>query len=188
MRAANPTPDATPCFGDRSSGMPWTTGWSRIKGSSMRFAKPALLGAATLAGALVLPLAVQTQLAFNDQQQRAIEQIVKDYLLKNPEVLQEAMTELERRQQDAQKTAQATALKDEREKLLSPRNNVVGNPSGDVTLVEFFDYNCGYCKRALGDLKTLMKADPKLRVVLRDLPVLGPESVEASRVALAVKH
>jgi len=155
----------------------------------MRFAKSALFGAATLGGALVLPLAGQAQSPFDPQQRQAIEQIVKDYLLKNPEVLQEAMTELERRQQEAQKTAQATALKDEHEKLLnSPRNNVVGNLSGDVTLVEFFDYNCGYCKRALGDLQTLMKADPKLRVVLKDFPVLGPESVEASRVALAVKQ
>src|SRR3954467_13141620 len=110
----------------------------------MRFAKPALLGAAGLLCALALPAAGQSPSAFDAQQRQAIEQIVKDYLLKNPEVLQEAMTELERRQQDAQKSAQATALQDEREKLLSPRNNVVGNPSGDVTLVEFFDYNCGY--------------------------------------------
>jgi protein-disulfide isomerase len=155
----------------------------------MRFAKSALLGAATLAGVLVLPLTGQAQPAFSAQQRQAIEQIVKDYLVKNPEVLQEALTELERRQQERQKTAQATALTQEREKLLnSPRNNVVGNPSGDVTLVEFFDYNCGYCKRALGDLQTLMRADPKLRVVLRDFPVLGPESVEASRVALAVRQ
>jgi len=154
----------------------------------MRSAKLALLGAALLF-AVALPLAGQAQSTFDPQQRQAIEQIVKDYLLKNPEVLQEAMTELERRQQEAQKTAQATALKDEREKLLNaPRNNVVGNLSGDVTLVEFFDYNCGYCKRALGDLKALMKADPKLRVVLKDFPVLGPESVEASRVALAVRQ
>src|SRR3954447_10309584 len=114
----------------------------------MRFAKTALLGAATLAGVLVLPLTGQAQPAFSAQQRQAIEQIVKEQ----------------------QKTAQATALTQEREKLLnSPRNNVVGNPSGDVTLVEFFDYNCGYCKRALGDLQTLMKADPKLRVVLNGI-------------------
>jgi protein-disulfide isomerase len=154
----------------------------------MRFAKLALLGAATLVGALVLPSIGQAQSTFDAQQRQVIEQIVKDYLLKNPEVLQEAMTELERRQQEAQKTAQATALQDEREKLLSPRNTVVGNLSGDITLVEFFDYNCGYCKRALGDLKALIKADPKLRVVLKDFPVLGPESVEASRVGLAVRQ
>jgi len=155
----------------------------------MRFAKPALLGAAGLLCALALPTAGQSPSAFDAQQRQAIEQIVKDYLVKNPEVLQEAMTELERRQQEAQKSAQAAALASERETLLnSPRGALVGNAAGDVTLVEFFDYNCGYCKRALADLKTLMKADPKLRVVLKDFPVLGPESIEASRVALAVKQ
>src|SRR5215218_4043042 len=107
----------------------------------MHFAKLGLLTAATLAGMVVLPLAGQAQPAFTGQQRQAIEQIVKDYLLKNPEVLQEAMTELERRQQEVEKTAQTTALKGERETLLSARSNAVGNPSGDGTLVEFFDYN-----------------------------------------------
>ena len=155
----------------------------------MRFVKPVLLGAATLLSVLALPPAGRAQSAFDAQQRQAIEQIVKDYLIKNPEVLQEAITELERRQQQEQKSAQVVALKEEREKLLnSPRSIVAGNPSGDVTLVEFFDYNCGYCKRALSDIKALMKVDPKLRVVLKDFPVLGPESVEASRVGLAVKQ
>ena len=154
----------------------------------MHLAKPVLLAAAVLAGALALPPVGQAQSAFDAQQRQAIEQVVKDYLLEHPEVVQEVMTELERRQQETEKTAQAAALKNEREKLHSARNTVVGSPSGDVTLVEFFDYNCGYCKRALGDLKALMKADPKLRVVLKDFPVLGPESVEASRVALAVRQ
>ena len=69
----------------------------------------------------------------------------------------------------------------------SPFNAVAGNPDGKITLVEFFDYNCGYCKRALGDLNNLMKTEPDLRVVLTDFPVLGPESVEAARVAAAVR-
>jgi protein-disulfide isomerase len=127
--------------------------------------------------------------ALSDPQKKAVEQIVRDFLLTNPEVIQDAIGELERRQQEAQKTAQQGALASEKNTLLhSPRGNIVGNLSGDVTLVEFFDYNCGYCKRALADVRTLMKADPKLRVVLKDFPVLGPESVEASRVALAAKQ
>ena len=155
----------------------------------MRFVKPILFGAAALLSTLALSAVGQAQSTFDAQQRQAIEQIVKDYLVKHPEVLQEAIAELERRQQEAQKSAQATALNEERETLVnSPHGALVGNASGDVTLVEFFDYNCGYCKRALADLKILMKADPKLRVVLKDFPVLGPESVEASRVALAVKQ
>src|SRR5215208_474727 len=130
---------------------------------------------AALAAVAGSPALAQSN-ALTDPQKKAVEQIVRDFLLTNPEVIQEAIVELERRQQDAQKTAQKGALTSERNTLLhSPRGNVVGNPSGDVTLVEFFDYNCGYCKRALADVRTMMKADPKLRVVLKDFPVLGPD-------------
>jgi len=68
----------------------------------------------------------------------------------------------------------------------SPRQVVLGNPDGNVTFVEFFDYNCGYCKRAMDDMLTLMKNDPKLKIVLKEFPVLGPGSVEAAQVAIAV--
>jgi protein-disulfide isomerase len=102
-------------------------------------------------------------------------------------VLTEVISELEKRQAEAQQVSQASAVKETQQTLLNaPHSYVAGNPSGDVTLVEFFDYNCGYCKKALADVQALMKSDPKLRVVLKDFPVLGPDSVEASRVALAV--
>lgn len=155
----------------------------------MRFLAP--LRPAALAGAIALApvLALAQPASFTEGQRQAIGQIVKEYLIQNPEVLQEAMTELERRQTEGQKAAQATALRSSRETLLnSPRDIVAGNASGDVTLVEFFDYNCGYCKRALADVRGLIKADPKLRVVLKDFPVLGPDSLEASRVSLAAKQ
>ncbi len=144
---------------------------------------------AVLLGALVLgPSAMAQNAVFSDQQRQAIGEIVKDYLLKNPEILTEVIGELEKRQADAQRVAQAGALKETKQTLLNaPHSFVVGNPSGDVTLVEFFDYNCGYCKKALTDLQTLVKGDPKLRVVLKDFPVLGPDSVEASRVGLAAR-
>jgi protein-disulfide isomerase len=154
----------------------------------MRFL-PLLRCWALAAAACLSPALAVAQPAFTDTQRQAIGEIVKDYLVKNPEVLQEAMAELERRQTEGQKAAQASALRDSRETLLnSPRDIVAGNPTGDVTLVEFFDYNCGYCKRALADVRSLVKADPKLRVVLKDFPVLGPESLEASRVSLAAKQ
>jgi protein-disulfide isomerase len=134
-----------------------------------------------------LPASAQAP-AFTDQQRQGIEQIVKDYLLKNPELLQDVMAELEKRQQEAQRNAQQSALRESRNALMnSPRDIVAGNAAGDVTMVEFFDYNCGYCKRALADMRGLIKSDPKLRVVLKDFPVLGPDSVEASRVGLAVQ-
>jgi protein-disulfide isomerase len=148
-----------------------------------------LSAAGFLAALALAPAALAQTSPFNDQQKDAIGQVVREYLLKHPEVLQEAMIELEKRQNEAQRVAQQSALKDVRQTLInSPHSYVAGNPSGDVTLVEFFDYNCGYCKQSLADLRNLMKADPKLRVVLKDFPVLGPDSVEASRVALAAKE
>ena len=140
----------------------------------------------SLAFAVTVPATAQD---FTPDQKKSIEGVIRDYLLKNPEILQEAFIELEKRQQDAQRTAQRGAVKKESETLFnSPHTIVVGNPKGDVTLVEFFDYNCGYCKRAMDDVAKLMKNDPNLRVVLRDFPVLGPDSVEAAIVALAVKQ
>ena len=149
--------------------------------------RSALILAAALS--LAAPLAFAQPATFTPEQRGAIGEIIREYLLQNPEVLQEAIAELEKRQGDAQKTAQLSALSEERERLFnSPRGALVGNPGGDVALVEFFDYNCGYCKRALTDLRALIKADPKLKLVLRDFPVLGPDSVEASRVSIAAKQ
>jgi protein-disulfide isomerase len=121
-------------------------------------------------------------------EQAAIEKIVRDYLVNHPEVLEEASAELDKRKQVAEAEKARTAIKNHSDALFnSPRQVTVGNGSGDVTLVEFFDYNCGYCKRALADLTTIMKDDGKLRVVLKEFPVLGPGSVEAARVAVAVR-
>jgi protein-disulfide isomerase len=149
----------------------------------------ALLGGLAVAPLALAPAASAQNAVFNEQQKQAIGEVVKDYLMKNPEVLTEVIAELEKRQAQAQQVAQASAVKETKQSLLNaPHSYVAGNPSGDITLVEFFDYNCGYCKKALSDVQTLMKSDPKLRVVLKDFPVLGPDSVEASRVALAVKN
>lgn len=156
----------------------------------MRFSLLKTCQAVALLGALAVAPAAQAQNAvFNEQQKQAIGEVVREYLLKNPELLAEVISELEKRQAEAQQTAQANAVKETKQTLLNaPHSYVAGNPSGDVTLVEFFDYNCGYCKKALADVQTLVKSDPKLRVVLKDFPVLGPDSVEASRVSLAVKN
>lgn len=138
--------------------------------------------------ALCAPVMAQTPSAFSEPQKQAIEGIIKDYLLKNPEVLQDALLELERRQQEAQQNSIKTSIREDKDAIFNaPLAMVVGNPQGDVTLVEFFDYNCGFCKKSLPDMKQLIKNDPKLRVVLKDFPVLGADSVEASRVALAAK-
>jgi protein-disulfide isomerase len=97
------------------------------------------------------------------------------------------MNELDKRQTVAQAEKHKAAIKQYSDALFSsPRQVVLGNPNGNVTFVEFFDYNCGYCKRAMDDMLTLLKDDPKLKVVLKEFPVLGPGSVEAAQVAVAV--
>ena len=125
-----------------------------------------------------------------------VQGIIKDYLINNPDVLQQAILELIKKRQPElvaggkppTRPDKSAEIKTNAKLLLdSPRQVVLGNPQGDVTLVEFFDYNCGYCKRALGDMQALLKADPKLRIVLKELPILGPGSTEAARVAVAVR-
>jgi protein-disulfide isomerase len=128
----------------------------------------------------------QTQ-SFTPQQRSEIEGVVRSFLLKNPEILHELMQELEKRQAlaETEKAKKAiAALKDEI--FNSPHQVTLGNPKGDVTMVEFFDYNCGYCKRAMGDMMELLKSDPNLKVVLKEFPVLGEASVQAAQVAAAV--
>ncbi len=125
---------------------------------------------------------------FSAPQRGEIERIIKEYLVSHPEVLQDAMAELEKHQAAAETEKHRAAVKQYSEALfMSPRQVVLGNANGNVTFVEFFDYNCGYCKRAMSDMMTLLKDDPNLKVVLKEFPVLGPGSVEAAQVAVAVR-
>ncbi|HEX2216494.1 MAG TPA: DsbA family protein [Xanthobacteraceae bacterium] len=143
--------------------------------------------AAVAALALFVAVPVQAQ-SFSDAQRDEIERIVREYLLANPELLQEVVAELEKRQALAESERHRGAIAQHRETLYnSPHQVVLGNPKGDVTLVEFFDYNCSYCKRALADKLELLKTDPKLRLVLKEFPVLGPGSIEAAQVSIAVR-
>jgi len=120
-------------------------------------------------------------------QKEVIENIVREYLMEHPEVIRDAMEALEQRRVAEESERQTTAIAENREKLInSPMQVVLGNPSGDVTLVEFFDYNCGYCRRAHADMTRLISEDGKLRVVLKEFPVLGPASMEAAQIAIAV--
>lgn len=124
--------------------------------------------------------------ALSAEQRKAVVALIRETLLQNPELIQEALVELERRNTVAQAEAQRSAVTAEMARLVDPKTSaIVGNPQGDVTIVEFMDYNCGFCKRALEDVRALVKEDSKLKVVIKDFPILGPDSVEASRVAVA---
>lgn len=148
-----------------------------------------LLAVLAFAAALPFAAAAQTSTPFNDAQKAAIRDLVKEYILKNPEVLQEALLELDRRQKENEQQSRLRITQDKTGPLFTARHNVAfGNPAGDVTIVEFFDYNCGFCKRALGDLQKMVAEDKNVRIITKDFPVLGQGSVEAATVALAVKQ
>ncbi|HEX2113579.1 MAG TPA: DsbA family protein [Alphaproteobacteria bacterium] len=115
-----------------------------------------------------------------------IEQIVREYLLNNPEIIVEAIETLEARQRQAKQADQRDAIAAHKDQLYRDADApVAGNPNGDVTLVEFFDYRCPYCKQVAPALTQLLKEDNKLRFVFKELPILGPDSVIAARAALA---
>src|SRR5215470_8528775 len=143
------------------------------------------LAAATFALALATPASAQS---FTPDQRGEIEKIVREYLLSNPQLLQDVMAELEKRQAQAESEKHRTAIKENAEIIFnSPRQVTRGNPKGDVTFVELFDYNCGFCKRAMADMLDLMKADSNIKVVLKEFPVLGEGSTQAAQVAVAVR-
>ena len=116
------------------------------------------------------------------------EALIKDYLLRNPEVMVDVQTALETKMEKIQSEKSAVALKDNASEIFQPAvPPVAGNPKGDVTVVEFFDYNCGYCKKALPDVTALVQSDKNIRFVLKEFPILSKGSEEASKVALAAK-
>ena len=153
--------------------------------------RPAIM---TIAGAFAAALMIFTlpqvsrAAEFSKPQTSAIEKIVHDYLVQHPEVIEEAIQALQQRQQAATAAQQKAAVQAHAKQVFAaPDHVVLGNPKGNVTFVEFFDYNCGYCKHAMGDMLTLLKNDKNLKVLLKEYPILGPGSIEAAKVAVAVR-
>jgi protein-disulfide isomerase len=123
----------------------------------------------------------------SDALRKEVEAVIQDYILKNPEVLMRAI-------QTYQVKAQAAKSERAKKNLTSLTSElshnagspVIGNPAGDITIVEFFDYRCGYCKRVFPTIQALLEEDGNIRYVLKELPILGPDSLFASQAALAV--
>ncbi|KFB10036.1 DsbA family protein [Nitratireductor basaltis] len=115
-----------------------------------------------------------------------VETIVREYLLENPEILLEMQTVLEQRQQEQQAAAQSQIIEEASSRLFeSSYDGVIGNPDASVTVVEFFDYNCGYCKRALADMEAIVAENDDVKFVLKEFPILGPDSQRAHVVSMA---
>ncbi|MDD9910009.1 MAG: DsbA family protein [Ahrensia sp.] len=148
---------------------------------------PIRIGAAAAALLFASATLAPVALALDDSEKAQVEQIIRDYLLANPELMIEVQQALEVKQQAEAQEQAARALTENRGAIFnSPNQGVIGNANGDVTVVEFFDYNCSFCQRAMQDMNALLDGDENLRFVMKELPILSTGSVEASRISTAV--
>lgn len=146
----------------------------------MTLKKPILV----LAMAALLPMPALSQ----ELDEARVKELVLEAIRENPEIIMEAVALLEQRQADAQAQNQADVLRNQRDLIeRDPNAPVLGNPDGDVTVVEFFDYNCPYCRRAKPEIRALIEEDPNIRLVYREWPILGEGSVFAAKAALAAR-
>jgi protein-disulfide isomerase len=140
------------------------------------------------AGVFALPASALDLTAMSDAEREAFRAEVRAYLLENPEVLMEAIAILEERQAEDQIQADRDRVAVNATELFEdPGSWVGGNPDGDVTIVEFMDYRCSFCRRAHPEVEALIEGDGNIRYIVKEFPILGDESVAASRFALAVR-
>jgi protein-disulfide isomerase len=129
------------------------------------------------------PIAAQTAPARSE-----IEAVVRSYLIENPQILMEMQASLEMQQEEQQRVSQVETIQSASAEIFSADyDGIIGNPEGSVTIVEFFDYNCGFCKRAMADMDAVVKTDDDVRFVLKEFPILGPDSQRAHVVSMAFR-
>lgn len=138
--------------------------------------------------ALAAPAAAFDLTQMSAAERDAFRAEIRDYLLDNPEVIMEAVAVLEQRQSDQQAQADIDLVRSNADALFNDADDWVGgNPDGDVTIVEFMDYRCGYCRQAFAEVEQLLEFDENIRFVLKEFPILGEQSMMASRFALATR-
>ena len=152
-----------------------------------------ILASGTLAACILLAGSVATNAQSVDfsnltsQQRTGLQDEFRRFLLENPEVIIDALNDLEQRERQAQLELGREIVVDNRDRLFSDDDSWTGgNPDGDITVVEFLDYRCGYCRRSHPVVQELLETDPNIRLVVKEFPILGPESIFASRLAIAV--
>ena len=126
--------------------------------------------------------------SFTDDQKKAIGELIKDYLIKNPEIMIDVQSALEAKMEKEQSEKLRSFMSENAKDIYrNPQSPVAGDPNGDITVVEFFDYNCGYCKRGLPEVQKLIESDKRVRMVFKELPILSKGSEEAAKAAFAAK-
>ncbi len=146
---------------------------------------PKIFTALALVASVALPYPAA---ALNDAQKKEFGEFIKQYLIENPEIMLDVQAALEKKQEQARLVKANKAIDENNAEIFDAKYDIaIGNPKGDVTIVEFFDYNCGYCRHALSDMQSMLKTDKNVRFVLKELPILGPESVAAHKVSDAFR-
>ncbi|MFV0513955.1 MAG: DsbA family protein [Jhaorihella sp.] len=150
----------------------------------MRLITPAVMAMALLAG----PARALDLTSMTETERAAFGAEVRAYLLENPEIIMEAVSLLEQRQAMAEAAADTALIAENADALFDDGHSWVGgNPDGDITLVEFMDYRCGYCRKAAPEVEALLKSDGNIRLIVKEFPILGEASLVASQFALATK-
>jgi protein-disulfide isomerase len=152
-----------------------------------RLALGLIVGLASLPALAEEQPAVATAPAMTEAERQALRDEVRAYLLEHPEVLIEAMDVLQSREQDASLKRDVQLVASHNDVIFNnPNDWVGGNPDGDLTLVEFMDYRCGYCRQAYAEVDELIKSDGKIRFVVKEFPILGEASLLSSQFAIAI--
>ncbi|MFC0279784.1 DsbA family protein [Falsigemmobacter intermedius] len=147
------------------------------------------LTAAALSLGLAAPASALDLSAMSEAERTAFGAAVRGYLLENPEVLMEAIGVLEQRQQEAQAMGETEFLRANADTIFNnPADWAGGNPEGDLTLVEFVDYRCGYCRKAWTEVEELVRSDGNIRLVMKEFPILGEDSLASSKFAIAARN
>ncbi len=148
-----------------------------------------LFSAAVLACTVALPVHALDLQNMTAEERAIFRQEVRAYLMEQPQVIMNAVNQLEARQQQDAAQADLTLVSDNAEALFNDGYSFVGgNPDGDITLVEFLDYRCGYCRKAHTEVAKMLETDGNIRLIVKEFPILGEQSVLASRFAMAVKQ
>jgi len=148
-----------------------------------------LFSAAVLACTVALPVQALDLQNMSAEERAIFREEVRAYLMDQPQVIMDAVNQLEARQQQDAAQADLTLVSDNAEELFNDGYSFVGgNPDGDITLVEFLDYRCGYCRKAHTEVAKMLETDGNIRLIVKEFPILGEQSVLASRFAMAVKQ
>ena len=147
-----------------------------------------MIAPAFLALTLASPALSMDLTELSDAERAQFRAEVRAYLMENPEVIMEAVGQLQQREAEAQAQADFTLVSENKAAIFDDGYSYVGgNPDGDITIVEFMDYRCGYCKKAFSEVEKLVNGDGNIRFIVKELPILGEQSMVASRFAIATK-